>query len=90
MPPEIHFHTYSGISIKRVLALRRSVKTITDIPRERMIVKAFFLLNLVVPPSESVPPTITGKSGRMQGASTVRTPAINEIRRSNILIYCKH
>jgi hypothetical protein len=32
------------------------------------------------------PPTITGRSGKIQGASTVRTPEINEMKKRIMFI----
>ena len=76
--------------MKSVLALRSKVKAMTETPSETMIVRAFLLFHLDSPPDDSEPPTITGSKGRMHGASTVRTPAINEIARSNILLHFSH
>jgi hypothetical protein len=88
IPPEIHFHTYSGIVINNVLAFNNNVNNITDTPRDMMIVNAFFLLKPVSRVSEeSDPPIITGRSGKIHGASTVSIPAIKEIIKSIILFY---
>jgi hypothetical protein len=86
IPPETHFHIDSGILIKRVLTFKSKVKIITDTPRDKMIVKAFFLFNVPIPPFESEPPIITGRSGKIHGASTVRTPAINEMKSKSIVL----
>jgi hypothetical protein len=78
IPPETHDQTSGGILMKSVLTLRRSVKRITEMPSDSVTMNAFFL------PS-SDPPTMTGKSGSTQGASTVRIPAKNEM--TKIIIY---
>jgi hypothetical protein len=72
--------------MRSVLNLRRSVKTTTDTPSAATTVNAFFLL---IVPSERDPPTIMGRSGNMQGAKTVKTPAINVIKRSSIVFYVR-
>ena len=84
MPPEIHFQKSSGISINNELALRRSVKSTMEIPSDRTTTKSLLLFGV-----ESVieRPTITGRRGKIHGASIVKTPAINEITSSNMLFY---
>src|SRR3989344_9394900 len=73
IPPEIHFQKSSGISINNELALRRNVNSIMEIPSDATTTKSLLLLGV-----ESVTecPTITGRSGRIHGASIVKTPAI--------------
>jgi len=68
--------------MKRVLAFSSIVKRITDKPRDKITVKAFFLLT---PPSTREPPTTIGKSGKIHGAKTVSSPAMKEINRNNML-----
>ena len=60
-----------------VLAFSRRVKRKTEMPSERTITNTRFGLKL----SDTEPPTMMGKSGKMQGARTVRTPAMKEMRR---------
>src|SRR3989344_707903 len=83
MSPESNFQNISGTPIKAVDALRRSVKTKSETPREPMMMNARFLL---APPPSTEPPTITGRMGRMQGASTVKMPAMNEMTSSTMII----
>ena len=66
------------------LAFRSNVKSITDIASEATTTKSLLLLGVV---SVIECPTITGSKGRMHGASIVRTPLTNDIRRSNMLFY---
>ena len=84
MPPEIHFQKSSGISINNVLALRRSVKSTMEIPSERTTTKSLLLLGVA---SVMECPTITGRSGKIHGASIVKIPATNEVTSSNMLFY---
>lgn len=79
MRPETHFQKDSGTPMRTVEALRSSVKRMSETPSEATMTKARRLLAL--PPSIE-PPTMTGKRGRTHGASTVKTPATNEISRS--------
>jgi len=64
--------------------LRSSVNNMTEIPSDATTTKSLLLLGVV---SVMECPIITGRRGRIHGASTVSIPAINEIRRSNILFY---
>ena len=75
------------MSIKRVVALRRRVKIITEMPRDSVMMNTLLLLTVV---SESDLPTMTGKSGKMHGARIVSTPATNEMMRSVMLFYFRH
>jgi len=84
IPPEIHFQKSWGILINNELALSRSVKRITDTPSDPTTTKSLFLLGFS-PATEC--PIITGRRGKMHGARTVSIPAINEIKRSNMLFY---
>lgn len=86
IPPDIHFQKSCGISINKVLTLSKKVKIIIDPPRESIMVNNLFLLTVG---SDIEWPIITGKSGSMHGASTVRTPAINEINKNNITLVYK-
>lgn len=61
--------------MSRVDAFNNIVKSIRDTINEMIIIYGLFLS---VPASH--PPRITGSSGRMHGASTVRMPARNDIR----------
>ena len=87
MPPENHFQKSCGISISNVLALSSSVKRIIESASEVTTTKSLLLLKV-----ESVRdlPTITGNKGSMHGASTVNTPATNEMMRSVMLFYFRH
>ena len=80
MVPEKYCQNDCGISIKYVEAFRRSVKTTTDTARDAVMTYGFHLERA----SAREPPTITGKSGSTHGASTVRIPATNEIKRNVI------
>ena len=84
MPPEIHFQKSSGISINNELALRRSVNSMMEIPSDRTTTKSLLLFGVV---SVIECPTITGRSGKIHGASIVKTPAINDMNSSNMLFY---
>ena len=64
--------------MKYVEAFRRSVKMTTDTARDAVMTYGFHLERT----SETEPPTITGRSGSTHGASTVSTPATNEIKRN--------
>lgn len=61
--------------MRRVDALRSTVKSINDAINETMMIYGRFLS---VPASH--PPRITGRSGSTHGASTVRIPARNDMR----------
>lgn len=84
IPPEIHFQKSWGMSIKKELAFRRSVNNMTEIPSDATTTKSLFLFGVA---SARERPTITGRSGKMHGASIVNTPATNETNKSNILLY---
>ena len=72
--------------MNNVLTLSRKVKAITESPSERTIVNTFFFCASFPAPVRD-PPTMTGSNGKIHGASTVSTPAINDTRRRNILFY---
>lgn len=74
-PPAIKFHTKGLMPIKTVETLRITVKIRRDAMRDAMMMSGRFLLF-----AASHPERITGKSGRTQGANTVRIPEKNEIR----------
>src|SRR3989344_5737192 len=82
MPPENHCHADCGILMSTELTFKRRVKRTTDMPSDSDMTKARRRFT----PSVIEPPTMTGKSGRTQGASTVSTPAMNEIRRRTIFV----
>jgi hypothetical protein len=63
--------------MRAVDALRRIVNRMTESPRLAVTVK---MRRSELPPLK-VPPTITGKSEIVQGASTVRTPASTDVMR---------
>src|ERR1700733_11449782 len=86
MLPEIICQTSAGTEIKNVLNLSKSVKIIIDKPSETAMVNAFILFLLFSSPVTEEP-IITGKSGNVHGARMVRTPAINEMSKKNIIVY---
>ena len=63
-----------------MLTFKISVNKITDTPSDTVTTRE---RNLFCP-SAILPPTITGRSEIVHGARTVRTPAKNEISRSNM------
>ena len=77
-PPEIICQKLCGTFIKSVETLRRSVNKNTDAPSEAEITNA--RRTLLSPETE--PPIMTGRSGKVQGASTVSKPATNAITKS--------
>lgn len=80
--PEIHCQADGGIFTKAVLAFSKRVNNTTDTPSEAVTTKAFILEN----PAPTDPPTITGTSGKTQGAKTVSTPDKKETINKNIII----
>lgn len=70
--------------INAVEALRRYVKKIMDKAKEPTTT---YGVTLLLPEADE--PTTTGKSGKMHGASTVSTPAINETARKVMLFYSR-
>jgi len=79
IPPEIYPQTYGGMAIKAVDALRRYVKSRIESAREPMTMNGVALLR-----APTLLPITTGKSGKIHGASTVSTPAMNETMSSVI------
>lgn len=78
-PPETNAQKDCGMAIKAVVALRSSVKTITEILKEPTIISGrneFF--------SPTLPPIMMGNNESTQGANTVSTPARNDGRNSSI------
>ncbi len=73
-----------GISIRRVDAFRTRVNTTTDTERDPITVNAFLETPLLF--SSDAPMTM-GKSGSMQGARTVNTPARTEITKKITLLH---
>src|SRR6185437_5499251 len=70
-PPETTFQNSCGTLISSVDAFRRMVKANTDAPSEAATTNA----RLKLLAHDTDPPTMTGNKGRVQGASTVRSPA---------------
>ena len=64
--------------INKLVNFSKIVNTINEAASEKVIIYGRHLL----PPIP--PPMITGRSGRTQGAKTVRIPAINERRYKDI------
>ena len=87
IPPESHFQKSCGTSINNVLAFNKRVKRMIDRQRDTTTIKSLLLLNVE---SERDLPTMTGKSGSMHGASTVKIPATNEIISRVILFYFRY
>lgn len=69
--------------INAVEALRMYVNRIMEIPSDAT---TMYGVALLLPDADD--PITTGKSGRMHGANTVSTPAINEIAR-NVMMFFK-
>lgn len=84
MLPEKTFQKSWGIVINSVLAFMRSVKNITESAREMVTVSA--RRNERVSP-RTLPPTMTGRRGSTHGVSTVSTPAVNDMRKSIIILF---
>ena len=82
IPPERYFQNSGGTMMSAVENLRRYVKRIIESARDPTTIYGVHLLLPVV----EVPMT-TGRSGKIHGARTVRTPAMNEMARSVMLFY---
>jgi hypothetical protein len=83
IPPEIDVQTTCGIVINAVLHFNIRVnKTIEKISEPIMT----YDLRLSFPSTIELP-TITGRSGKIHGASIVSIPAINEVSSRIILFY---
>ena len=80
MVPERYVQNACGTDMKAVEAFRRNVKTIIDTARDATTIYGVALL---LPDADD--PITTGSKGRIHGAKTVRTPAINAIARKVIL-----
>jgi hypothetical protein len=80
MLPERYFQKSGGTEMKAVEALSKNVKRIIEMPSEATTIYGVALLR-----PEADDPITTGKSGRMHGANTVSTPAINAIARKVII-----
>src|SRR5687767_14740695 len=77
--PETNDQTDDGTPNRSVVDLRSRVKIMTDRTRLRVMMSGCFNETLALLLSKSdPPPTTTGNSGRMHGASMVRIPATNE------------
>lgn len=68
--------------IRAVENFKRYVKRMIESAREPTTI---YGVHLLLPVAEV--PMTTGRSGKMHGARTVRTPAMNEMARSVILFY---
>jgi hypothetical protein len=68
-------HTYDGIEIKAVDAFKRYVKSRIESASDPITINGVALLR-----APTLLPTTTGNRGKMHGASTVSTPAINEMK----------
>ncbi len=68
--------------MKAVEAFRRNVKIIIDTAKDATTIYGVALLR-----PEAEEPITTGSNGKMHGAKTVRTPAINAIAKKVMLIY---
>lgn len=82
IPPERNVQNVCGMEIKAVEAFSRNVKRIIDAPSEATTIYGVALLR-----PDADEPITTGNSGRMHGANTVRTPAINAIAKKVMLLY---
>ena len=85
IPPDRVFQNASGTLIKSALAFSAKVNTNTDTARERTIRNAFLFLELL---SKTASPNTTGKTGRMHGDNTVKTPAMKERETKSISGNC--
>lgn len=80
IPPERYVQKLCGIEIKAVDAFNKNVKRIIDAPSEATTIYGVALLR-----PDADDPITTGNSGRIHGAKTVSTPAINAIAKKVIL-----
>lgn len=78
--PDKKDQTYCGTPIKLVETFRVRVKTKIELTKPKTINNG---RSLFFPPTE--PPIKTGKTGKTQGAKTVKNPAIKEIINSVII-----
>ena len=81
MPPDRYVQKACGTVINAVEALSRNVKMIIDTAKDATTIYGVALL---LPDADD--PMTTGSNGRIHGASTVRTPAINAIAR-NVMLF---
>jgi hypothetical protein len=81
MPPEMYFQTRGSIPMKAVDTLSSSVKAIIEKAKASVMRTGF---HLALPETEL--PIIIGKSGSTQGARTVSSPEMYEVRRSESII----
>ena len=77
--PEIVVQKLGGIEISAVVALSSNVNSTTENASDP--IRTSTGRRRLEP---TLPPTIIGKIGSTQGASTVSTPAINEVKNSNM------
>jgi hypothetical protein len=75
--PERYFQKLCGIPTKRVDAFRSTVKRTTETASEEVTTYGYHRCF-----SKRVPASITGRTGRTQGASIVSIPAMKELRAS--------
>ena len=80
----MYAHTSCGILMNAVLTFNIKVKRMIETEREPITTNARRRFTPLPLPS-SEPPTTTGRSGSMQGASTVRIPAKNAMSSSDII-----
>ena len=77
IPPERYFQKLCGISIKSVDTFRSTVNNTTEIASEKVTKYGYHFCF-----SQILPARTTGRTGRTQGASIVRTPARNDTKKS--------
>ena len=82
--PENHVQKLPGMAINNVVAFKSNVNIITEIDNDAITTTARLETLRVVP---SAVPIITGKSGSMQGARIVSTPAKIEIKKNITYFY---
>jgi len=85
MSPEKLVQKIGGILIKSVVALSKSVDNKTE--QDKELITTIALFDSPRDPASAAPMT-TGKNGKIQGASTVKTPARTEMTKKIIwLLY---
>ena len=85
MPPERYDQNCGGTIMSAVDTFRRKVNRIIETPKDAT---TMYGVHRLLPDAEE--PITTGKRGRMHGASTVSTPAINETMRNAMLLYFRN
>ena len=81
MPPEKYVQKYGGTIMSDVENFNKNVKRIIE---TESATTTTYGVSRLRPVAEL--PTTIGNSGKMQGAKTVRTPAINEISKNAITL----